>query len=66
MDLPLGKRNGPGRPKNAVKGALNWQGVKHPKINLIDVAIAAELNNKKQSNHNDTETGICNKIFNII
>ena len=46
MDLPLGKRNGPGSPKNAVKGALNWQGVKHPIINLIDVGIAAELNNR--------------------
>ncbi len=43
MDLPMGQRKGPGRPKKAVKGALNYQNVKVTKLDVIEAEVTEQL-----------------------
>ena len=55
MNLPIGKRKGPGRPKKAVKGALNYQEIYGVKKNIIELAVAKELSEEKLNNGNDDD-----------
>ena len=48
MDLPMGQRKGPGRPKKAVKGALNYQNVKVTKLDVIE-AVTSESREEGKS-----------------
>lgn len=47
MDLPMGQRKGPGRPKKAVKGALKHQNVRGTKLDIIEAEVTEQL--KKSS-----------------
>ena len=65
LDLPVGKQKSRGRPKKAVKGALNYQSKEEAKAikkSIIESAIAQELNGEELIEcEDDLEEGISQK-----
>jgi hypothetical protein len=57
MDLPMGQRKGPGRPRKAVKGALNHQNTRGTKLDIIEAEVTEQL--KKSSTVEISEGNFC-------